>query len=62
MTDNLTIAAHVLARRMLTLLSVDKTFLLRYGNFSSNFRSLLLDMGMASLCLKHMDSVLFAFT
>ena len=61
MIDNLLIGVHTFSRCMLTSLSADEILLLRYVNFSTHFRSLLLKVEMAS-CLKHMYSVLFTFT
>ena len=38
--DNLSIAVHTFAKRTLVSLSVDEILLLRYVNFSTNFRDL----------------------
>ena len=62
MIDNLPIQFHAVVSRMLTSLSVDEMLLLRYVNRSSNFRGLLLRVEIAPFCLKHIYSVLFAFT
>ena len=51
--DNLSIAVHTFTRYMLTPLSVDKILLLRYVNWSTNFRGLSLKLEMAPSCLKH---------
>ena len=42
-------------------LSVDEILLLRYVNYSINFRGLPLTVEMALSHLKHMNSVLFTF-
>ena len=59
--NNLLIAAHAFARSMLASLSADEILLSRYVNSSTDFSDLLLIIEMVS-CLKHMNSVLFAFT
>ena len=53
---------YVLVEHKLTSLSVDEILLLRYVNLSTNFRSLSLWVEIAPSHLKHVDSVLFAFT
>ena len=40
MVDNLPVPSHAFPMRMLTSLSVDKILLLRYINYSNNFRGL----------------------
>ena len=55
-------AVHTFTRHMLTSLSVDEILLLWYVNLSTNFRGLPLKMEMAPSLLKHMYTVLFAFT
>ena len=57
----LSIVFHVLASCMLTPLSVDEILLLRYVNWSTNFRCLSLRVEMAASYVKLMNSVLFAF-
>ena len=59
---SLFITVHALTRCMLKLLSVDVILLPRYVNRSSNFRGLPLKVDMHLSCLKHMNSVLLAFT
>ena len=54
--DNLSIAVHTFARRVLTSLSVDKILLSRYANFSTNFRGLPLKVDRAPSLFKHMHS------
>ena len=61
MINNLSIAVRAFTLCMLTLLSVDEILLLRYVNLSTNFRSLLREIEMAPLHLKHTYSVLFPF-
>ena len=61
MIENLSIASYAFARCMLTSLSVDKMLLLRYMNWSTNFRDSPLTE-MSPFCLKHVYSVLFVFT
>ena len=48
---------HTFARHMLMPFSVDKMLLLRYANFSTNFRGLLFKVEMVPSHLKHMNSV-----
>ena len=60
--DSLTISFHAFAKCMLASLSVDEMLLLRYVNLSTNFRGLPLTVEMTSFCLKHIYSVLSAFT
>ena len=63
MIDNLSLAIHALARRMLTSLSVDKILLPRYVNLPTNFIDLPHRVELAPSHLKKgMNSVLFAFT
>ena len=59
MLDNITIAVHVIARLILTSLSVDEKLLPRYVNLFTNFRGLSLTVKMAPSGLKHMYCVLF---
>ena len=61
MIDNLSIAVHDFAWRMLTSLSVNKILLPRYVNRSTNFRGLTLKVEMDLSCLKHLNLVLFTF-
>ena len=62
MIINRSIAVHTFAKHMLMLFSVDEILLPRYVNLSTNFRGLPLRIEIAPSCLKHMYSVLFAFT
>ena len=55
MIDNLLIAVHAFARRILTPLSVYEMLLLRYVDWSSKFRGLPLWVRMAPSCLKHVN-------
>ena len=57
MIDNLSLAFHAFTWHMLTSLSVDEML-----NWFTNYRSLPFRVEMAHFCLKHMYSVLFAFT
>ena len=61
MTNNLSIAACIFARHILTSLSVDETLLLRYMNLWTNFTCIPLRMKMAPYCLKHLCFVLWVF-
>ena len=60
--DSVLIALHTFVRPILTSLLVDETLLLRYVKLSTYFRCLPLTIKMASSRLKHMYSILFAFT
>ena len=60
--DYLSIAVHPFAMLMMISLSVDEMFLPRYMNWSTNFRDLSLKGEMIAFWLKHMNSVLSAFT
>ena len=60
MIDILSIAVHPYPMCMLTSLSVDEIFLLKYVNWSTNFRGLPLKMEIAVYGLKHL--VLSTFT
>ena len=60
--DNLSITVHIFAVHLLISLSVDETLLPSYVNLSTNFRGLALRGEIAPPHLKHMYSVLFAFT
>ena len=62
MINNLSIGLHAFARHMLTPLSVNEMLLPRYMNWSTNSRGLPLRVEMVPFYLKHMYSVLFAFT
>ena len=62
MVDSHSIAVHTFTRCILTSLSVDEIFLLRYVSLSTNFRGQLLRVEMAPLHSKHKNSVLFVFT
>ena len=42
MIDKLSLAIHTIARHILTAPLIDKKLLLKYGNFSTNFRGSLL--------------------
>ena len=53
--DNLLIAVHTFSMRMLPSFSVDEILLLRYVNWSSNFRGLPLKVKMALSWLNHMN-------
>ena len=59
---NLLIAVHTFAKHILTSLLVDETLLSMNMNLSTNFRGLPYRMEIASSQLKHMYSVMFAFT
>ena len=54
-------AVHAFARCMLTLLSVDRILLPWYVYLSINFKGLPFRVEVFPSCLKHMNSVLFAF-
>ena len=58
--NNLSIAVHIYPVNMLISLSADEVLLLRYINWSTNFRGLPLKVEMAP-CLKHMNFVLSLF-
>ena len=62
MINNPAIAVHTFTRHILTSFSVDEILVLRYMNLSTDFRHLLLKMEMVPSHLKHINSVLFAFT
>ena len=62
MINNLSIAVYAFARRILMTLSVDETQLHRYVNLTTNFKELPFRMKMSLFCLKHIYSVLSAFT
>ena len=62
MIDNLSIAVHAFARRILSSFSVDETLLPRCVNLSTNFKCSQLTVEMVSFRLKLMYFVLFAFT
>ena len=62
MSDNLSLAFHTLVRCNLTPVSGDKILLLRYMNRATNFMGLSLKIKIACFCLKHINSVLFAFS
>ena len=62
MIDNVSVALHNFAWRILTSLSVDEILLPRHVNWSTNFKNLPFKDEMAPSHLKHIDSVLFAFT
>ena len=59
--NNLSVVFHDFARRLLTSFSVDMILLLRYENWSTNFRDLQLTVNVAPFCLKHIYAVLFLF-
>ena len=61
MIDNMSLAFNAFTRSMLTSPSVDEILLLRYANWSTNFRGLPFRVEMAPFYLKHMCSVLFQF-
>ena len=61
-TDNLLIAAHTFASRILMPFSVDKMLLPRYVNFFTDFREPTFSMEMSPFLSKHIYSVLSAFT
>ena len=54
MINNLSIAFHTFARRILILFSVDEILLPRYVNWATTFRGLPLRAEMVPFCLKHM--------
>ena len=56
MVINQSIAVHGISMLQLTLLSVDEILLLRYMNWSTDFRGLSFNKEMPSSCLKHMNS------
>ena len=56
MVVNLSIAVHELHLRMLTSLSVDEILLLRYMNWSTNFRGLILNVEMTPRNLFYLSS------
>ena len=60
--DNLLIAVDALTIRMLSSLSLDKILLLKFINWSTNFRGLPINDEMTPLLLKYMNSVLSEFT
>ena len=60
--DSLSIAVHTFVRRILISLSVNETLLPRYMNLSTNFREPSFRVEMAPSWLKHVYSVLSAFT
>ena len=60
--DNRYIAIYVLPMHMLTSPSVNEIFLLRYMNWSINFRGLQFNEAMAPSWLKYMNSILSEFT
>ena len=60
MTDSLSIVIQSFTKHILTSLSVDE--MLRYMNLSYNFRGLPFRVKMAPFQLKHIYSILFAFT
>ena len=62
MIENLSKSFHAFTKRMMISLSVDEMFLQRYMNISTDFSDLPLRVVMAPFCLKHVNSVLFAFT
>ena len=62
MINNLSIAVHAFARRMLTSLSADEILLPRYENLSTYFISLSLRVDIVHSHLKYKYFVLFAFT
>ena len=59
--DNLLIAVNAFDMRILRLLSIDEIWLLRNVNWSTNLRELPLNVEVGPYCLKHINSVLFAF-
>ena len=61
MINDKSIAIQAFIWCIFTSLSVDKMLLPRHMNLSTNFRGLPLRVVMASFCLKHSNSVLFAF-
>ena len=62
MIENSSIAFYTFDRRMLSSLSFNELLLLLiYVKWSTNLRSLSLKVEVAPFCLKHMNSVLFAF-
>ena len=62
MINNLSIAVHGFARRILMSISVDETLLPRYVNLSTNFRESPFRVDMSLSWFKHMYLVLSAFT
>ena len=61
MINSLSIAIHDNTMYIFTSLSVDKMLLLRYVNWSTNFRGFPLRVEMVPSYLKHMNSVIFEF-
>ena len=62
MTDNLFVADHAFAIRVLTSLSVDEILLPRYVNCSTGLRGLPSSVEMFPFFFKYMNSVLSEFT
>ena len=62
MIDNLLVAVHTFASLILMSFSVDETLLQMCVNLSTNFREPQFREDMSPFSLKHMYSVLFAFT
>ena len=62
MISNLSIAFLAIAKHMLTSLSVDEILLMRYVNWSTNFRGLPLKVEMAPSSIEHIISVLYSFS
>ena len=62
MIDNLSIAVHAFTSCILKSFSVDETLLLRYVSLSTNFREPPFSVEMYPFRLKHVYSVLSAFT
>ena len=62
MIDRVLIALPAFAMSILISLSVDETLLPRYVNLSTNFRKPPFEVEMSPSWLKHIQSVLFAFT
>ena len=62
MINNLLIAVHAFASRLLILFSVDETLLLKYVNLFASFRELPFSLEMSPFLLKYMYSVLPSLT
>ena len=62
MSDNLSIVGHAFTCHILMSFSVDEMLFLRYANLSTSFREPPLSVEMFPFLLKHIYSVLSAFT
>ena len=62
MNNNQSIVSHAFPTRMMTSVSFNQIFLLRCVKWYSSFRVKILKVDIALYCLKHIESVLSAFT